>query len=173
MNNPFTWLGDKVKQGVSDLIERNLIKAGERVVARAQQLAPVRTGALRNSIGYVVAINPGGKSVLSIQVRVPYGVYQEFGTRNIPPHPFIRPALNELPRIFGGTLSMDFAGTGGGPGLLASTGAGRRPGYAASHLPGFRPLTARQAAHVQRTLVPGVKKYHKGNVKRARFTVGP
>lgn len=171
MKNPFVWLGNQVKAAVDGVIESRLARAGNLVVQRARQYAPVRTGALRASIAYSVTKDAAGKWRLVISVGMPYGIYQEFGTRNIPPHPFIRPALNEIGRVFGGQVEMNFANPGG-HGLLASTGAGRKPGYAASNHPSYKPLTAKQIQHVQGKLIPGVKKYHTGNTKRARFTVG-
>lgn len=165
----FEWFGDRISRYVNDRIDRSMHAMGEAVVARAQQLAPVRTGALRESIYYTVEYNEGGgRHVLHINAGAPYAVFQEFGTRNIPPHPFIRPALAEAGRAWGFDLAMDFASPGT-QGLLASTGAGRRPGYAAAS--GSRPLTPKQIAHVEKHLIPGVKRWHRGNVKRARFHV--
>lgn len=168
----FRWFGDRVKKFIDDTIDRKMYQAGDAIVQRAQQLAPVRTGALRQSITYVVAYNEaGGRHTLSIQVGVPYGIFQEFGTRNIRPHPYIRPALNEIGRVFGFNLQMQFANPGT-HGLLAATGLGRQPGYAATAHPAYRPLTERQKKHVKEVLIPGVKRLHRGNVRRARFTVG-
>ena len=165
----FVWFGDRITQYVNDRIDRSMHAMGEAVVARAQALAPVKTGALRNSIYYVVEYNEGGgRHVLHINVGMSYGIFQEFGTRNMMPHPFIRPAMAEVGRAWGFDLAMDFASPGT-TGLLASTGRGRKPGYSAAV--GSRPFTARQASHVERHLIPGVKKWHRGNVKRARFHV--
>lgn len=164
----FRWFGDRIQRAVLGDIETKLHRAGAAVVARAQSLAPVDTGALRASIGYVVAGETGQRMTLSIQVGMPYGIYQEFGTRYMRPHPYIRPALNEIGRIFGADIQMDF--TRGGPaqwhGLLA-TG----PGFAASPSPRWRPLTPKQIRHVQRHLIPTSKRLYRGNVKRARMRV--
>jgi len=177
----FRWFGDKIKAQIDTYLDRKMHQAGEAIVARAQALAPVRTGALRNSIAYVVAYNEaGGRHTLSIQVGVPYGVYQEFGTRNMAPHPYIRPALNEIGRIWGFDTQMFFAGTGYNPamagpwhGLVATTGGGRRKaGFAASAHPGWKPLTAKQAHHVEHVLKPSIQKHHRGNVKRSKLYVG-
>lgn len=169
----FHWFGDRIQRFIDDRIDRQMHAMGEAVVARARQLAPVDTGALRESISYVVAYNEGGgRHTLSIQVGMPYGVFQEFGTRSIPPHPFIRPALNEVGRAWGFDVSMDFNAPVNHQGLLASTGRGARPGFAAHAGPGWRPLTPKQQQHVERVLKPSIRKHHRGNVKRARFQVG-
>jgi HK97 gp10 family phage protein len=175
------WGGQKIQDIINERIDNNLYETGEVVVAKARQLAPVDTGALRDSIDYIILHNEGqGRSELRIMIGVSYGIYQEFGTRNIPPHPFIRPALLEARRIWGFDLNVNFAGTGysaatGGPwhGLLATTGRGHRvAGFAASASPRWKPLTERQKLHVERKLIPSIKQWHRGNVKRARFTVG-
>lgn len=163
----FRWLGDQVKAKVDQMIEDRMYRSGAAIVARAQQLAPVKTGALRNSIGYVVTLGPGTKT-LSIQVGVSYGLFQEFGTRNIPPHPFIRPALNEASRIWGADIQTMFASPAGhGPwaGLIATN-----QGFALSQH-SRKPLTAKQAHHVKTKLVPMSRKLWRGNTKRARMHV--
>ncbi len=170
----FQWFGDKVKAAINRHLDDKMHQTGAAVVARAQAMAPVRTGALRASISYLVQYNEaGGRSTLHIQVGMPYGIYQEFGTRNIPPHPFIRPALNEIGRIWGFDVNMQFAAVPGHAGLLAGTGHGRsQAGFAASASPRFRPLTPKQIGHVEKSLIPSIKRHHRGNVKRARFSVG-
>lgn len=171
MAGAFQWFGDKVATWVGQQIDNRLHQAGQRIVARAQQLAPVKTGALRNSILYVVGESAGLTGhYLSIQVGMPYGIYQEFGTRNIPPHPYIRPALIEAGRIFGAETQMQFASPGT-HGLLAGTGLGMQAGFAATAHPAFRPLTERQKRHVKGVLIPSVKKLHRGQVRRTRFRV--
>ena len=48
---------------------------GSQIVAKAQSNAPFKTGALKNSIEYEASANK-----LVIDVGVPYGTFQEFGT---------------------------------------------------------------------------------------------
>lgn len=164
----FRWFGDQILNRVIGDVEGRMVRAGEAVVSRARQLAPVKTGALRASIAWVIAGEGYAGRMLSIQVGMPYGIFQEFGTRNIPPHPYIRPALNEIGRALGFTIQMNFAR--GGPaewhGLLA-TG----PGFAASKAAAWKPLTERQIRHVETKLIPTSKRFHRGNVRRARMRV--
>ena len=174
ISSSFQWFGQQVKAKIDRVIDDKMHRCGEAIVARAQALAPVRTGALRDSIAYVVAYNEmGGRHTLSIQVGVPYGIYQEFGTRNMDPHPYIRPALNEISRIWGFDVHMQFAAVPGHAGLLASTGKGfKRAGFAASASKHWKPLTPKQAHHVEHVLKPSIQKYHRGNVKRSKMYVG-
>lgn len=171
----FQWLGNQVKQKVDTYIDKKMWDTGIAVVAKAQALAPVKTGALRASIGFVVAYNEmGGRHTLSIQVGMPYGIFQELGTRNIPPHPFIRPALNEMSRIWGFDVEMQFAGMG----YNAASGTGfhglihTKGGFAGSASHRFKPLSHKQIRHVEHVLKPSAKRHWRGNVKRARLTVG-
>jgi len=68
-----------------------LNKAGLLVLRRAKQKAPVDTGNLKLSINKPPA-TPSGVEVVS---PAEYSVYQEMGTRNMPAHPYMRPALDE------------------------------------------------------------------------------
>lgn len=72
-----------------------------QIIAQAKALAPVDTGALRSSLGYKthdgkgdlatdMLLKPGQAAVGSM---LEYAVYQEFGTRYIPPQPYLRPAI--------------------------------------------------------------------------------
>jgi HK97 gp10 family phage protein len=74
---------------------RELDDRGRRVVARAAQLVPVRTGALRSSIGHEVRMTADGP-VLIISATAPYAGFVELGTSRMPARPFIRPALAEV-----------------------------------------------------------------------------
>lgn len=60
----------------------------KKIQATAKQLAPVLTGALRDSI-VIERVNSYQYTVYPL---VDYGLYQELGTINNPPHPFMQPA---------------------------------------------------------------------------------
>lgn len=61
----------------------------------AQRLAPERTGALRRSIVTERLVRAGRESqTVRVVARVFYARFVEFGTRNMPPRPFMRPAAN-------------------------------------------------------------------------------
>lgn len=70
-----------------------ILEATLVVQRRAKAMSPVDTGNLRGSIRWKID-NAGKPNVYgTVLTNVEYGLYQEFGTVNIPPHPFLRPAL--------------------------------------------------------------------------------
>jgi HK97 gp10 family phage protein len=74
---------------IQDQINAGLDEAGNEIVIYAQQIVPVRTGRLRNSITYTVA-----DGQLIIMATAPYAKYVEFGTRRMRAEPYIRPAID-------------------------------------------------------------------------------
>lgn len=64
----------------------------------AAMFAPLDTGALRNSI--LAESRPTGELSFIVQDGVEYGIHQEFGTKNIPAHPFITPAIEAIRQKF-------------------------------------------------------------------------
>jgi phage gpG-like protein len=60
------------------------------------------TGNLGNSLTIAEATSLSDRKPMRlIGTNVHYGVYQEFGTRNIPPRPFLGPALELARRRYG------------------------------------------------------------------------
>jgi HK97 gp10 family phage protein len=90
LSSKLQWFGDKIVADINSKIDRGAINCGERIVALARQYAPKDTHELEQSIGYTY---DASSKTLRINVGAPYGPYQEFGTHVMPPHPFIRPAL--------------------------------------------------------------------------------
>jgi len=68
-----------------------LEEGGREIVEDARHLAPVKTGALMQSIYYQVDDVTG----LTVGATVPYAVYQEYGTRRMAAHAFLLPSINE------------------------------------------------------------------------------
>ena len=64
-------------------------KAALDIEAQAKSRAPVDTGLLRNSIN----ASPTGPLEWTVESPVSYSVYQEFGTRKMPAHPYMLPAV--------------------------------------------------------------------------------
>lgn len=62
-----------------------------KIEARAKTLAPVKTGALRNSIR---AVNTG-QGRAEVRVGVKYGAYVEYGTRHRTAKPYLTPAVRQ------------------------------------------------------------------------------
>jgi len=90
----------------------NFVKSvGFAVEGLAKMKAPIDTGALRNSIYTRTATdnpvspnsdlelpNPKKSNSVTVGPSVEYGIYQEFGTRNMGSQPFLIPALREVER---------------------------------------------------------------------------
>lgn len=89
-NNPFTWMKGKLDDKMGVELDAHVRAAGAAVVRLAKQLAPKRTGALEQSIRYTY---DASSRTLQFVVGVPYGVFQEYGTYKMAPHPFMRPAI--------------------------------------------------------------------------------
>lgn len=74
---------NKVKQNVVD-----------ESVAQMKTLAPVNTGALRDSIG----VEENGNTV-TIGASTEYAPFVELGTENTDPNPFVRPTVDSIDAI--------------------------------------------------------------------------
>ncbi len=70
-------------------LDGGLHEMGANIVTTAKRLAPVRTGALRNSIGYQVK---DGK--LYVYADTPYAGFVELGTYKMKAQPYLRPAMD-------------------------------------------------------------------------------
>lgn len=81
---------DEVSAAIHEAFRVSLERFGLLVEAYAKDLVHVVTGRLRNSITHYV----DGDSVF-VGTNVEYAQYEEEGTSRRPPHPFLRPALEE------------------------------------------------------------------------------
>jgi HK97 gp10 family phage protein len=66
-------------------------QAGDNTVKWAKELAPVRTGDLKNSIG--VVYDTSNYLWFEAGPTAPYGGYVEYGTVHMAPHPYMGPAF--------------------------------------------------------------------------------
>ena len=82
---------------VGQLASAVIRKAALDVQREAQRLAPVDTGTLRASIGIDV-LGDGRAAAMSAVIgpSVHYGPYLEFGTRRMPPQPYMGPAADRV-----------------------------------------------------------------------------
>lgn len=82
---------------VQAAIRRKLVRlvnqTAAEVLAEAQQLAPSKTGALRNS-GHLE--NDGGDERQKVVFDAPYARFVEFGTSKMAAQPFLRPAATAV-----------------------------------------------------------------------------
>ena len=101
------------KAAVKEGTKAGMIECAIKVVSQAKAICPVAKehgGRLRNSIMWKSSDkegglnNGGGEKAQALESKagdmdvlvgsnVEYSTYQEFGTRNIPPQPFLRPSI--------------------------------------------------------------------------------
>ncbi len=160
----FNWAADAIKARIFGDIDTRMRAAGQSIVARAQALAPVRTGQLRASIGFVYNQTT---HTLQIYGDAPYAIFVEYGTRHMRPQPYIRPALLEAGRLMGINLEIGFANVPhiNAP-ILAHPGGKSQVTFRTPST-----LTRKQLGHVRKHLVRKAALLHHGNVKRARLRV--
>ncbi len=153
------WHGEDVMNEIGRRIDQNMLDIAQKVVTIAKTYAPVDTGMLRASIGFDYNL---ASHTLVFTVDAPYGIFQEYGTRNIRPHPYLRPALNTVGQIYGFNLEMSFGNIPAIHDPLLAAG----PKF---HAP--KSLTAKQRAHVKEHLVSTSKRHWISNVSRTKMRV--
>ena len=80
---------DRLTREMQPRAQRIIKATAFAVEGKAKQLAPVDTGALRNSL----QSEPDGPYTWTVHDGVEYGVYQELGTYKMRAHPFMTPAV--------------------------------------------------------------------------------
>ena len=87
---------DEVENALEEAVKTALLALGEQASNYARANAPVDTGRLRNSIGYVPL---HGEDAVLIGSNVEYAPYQELGTSKMAAcnngRGFLRPAIND------------------------------------------------------------------------------
>ena len=88
---------EEVAQKLRDMADPSKLRKivalnGSELQQKAQQKAPVDTGQLRRSIR--LEIEADGMTAV-VSANTDYAAYQEYGTRFMPAHPYLRPSLNE------------------------------------------------------------------------------
>jgi HK97 gp10 family phage protein len=157
----FQWNQSAVQDAVHQRLIVEMHRIGNDVVTRAQGFAPKRTGQLATSIHY--DWNDANYQLVFV-VDAPYGMFVEFGTRFMSPHPYMRPALDAVGEIYGFETELAFANLPhiNRPVILTPQGF---------HMP--PELTARQRAHVKYRLEPSFHHWNRvgKNVKRTRIGI--
>lgn len=88
------WHGEDITDAMVDAVAAKALDAAEIVAAKARQLAPVDSGALRDSIRAARSkFADGGAVVLAGSQEAFYPHMIEYGTSHAPAKPFLRPAL--------------------------------------------------------------------------------
>lgn len=149
MSSTFTDNFAAVESQVLQRIDQELMHIGSFIVSAMQGYAPVDTGALRTGIHDI--FDPASHSV-TIYSPARYSVWQEFGTRFIRPHPYIRPAIFDASKrwSFDVTLFLHPPAQKSEP--LRATTSGFK-------LPKHQRLTPAQEAHVRKHLIPTSRKF--------------
>ena len=91
--------------GVKKIVQMN----GAELQQKAQRKAPVDTGTLQRSIRLDIE-DEGMTAVVSANTE--YAAYQEYGTRFMAAHPYLRPALREQAETFRNDLERFASGKG-------------------------------------------------------------
>ncbi len=163
MPDTFQWRGPQVTQEVYLSVKHELNNLGAFLTTRMKQMAPVRTGYLRSEIQFVHAVQ---ELAITVFIGPFYGIYQEFGTRFIRPHPFVRPALLEAAARWHFSI-VDIRLY-----PAAQRSQPLRAHASGFHLPGKQPLTRKQELHVARHLTPVSKKFARAfRRKKVKFRV--
>ena len=75
--------------GMTAAIRTVMEKAGAAAAENAKRLVPVKTGRLRDSIGWAVITRPDGSFETAVGTDVPYAAAQELGTSRMPGKHFL------------------------------------------------------------------------------------
>lgn len=163
VTSALSWFGDRITDAVFGDVDVRLRRGGEAWKAVTHALAPKRTSFLVSQEDYEVH-----DRTLILKLGAFYDIYQEFGTRFIPPHPHARPGLAAIGRIFGGDIEMHFntMASGAWTGIFAHQG-----GFVVPSGIQPRPLTQAQHRHVREKLLPVSRRLYRGNVRRAKMVV--
>lgn len=155
----FQWNGHLIMDEIHVRLRNDMLDRAQKTVASAQMLAPKKTTRLAQSIGF--DWNDADLSV-TFTVGVEYGIFQEYGTRNMMPHPYLRPAINaHWSQLFGYNTEMAFLNTPvyNKP-LMATGGTFRLPKGV---------LTQKQKQHITNHLIPRSQMHYVGAVSRTRM----
>lgn len=89
------------KDAAVELAAKALERIAVEVQRSAKQKAPVDTGTLQASITVAQESADTNEVAYTVGTNVFYAPFQEFGTRYIPPHPYLVPALVEVGGKYG------------------------------------------------------------------------
>jgi len=86
----------KIGDALSSQALANATLAGALIIeGSAKEKVHVITGNLRRSIRSAIETSTATSATAIVGTDVEYAPYEEFGTRYRPPHPYLRPALDE------------------------------------------------------------------------------
>lgn len=94
-----------------DKIKACVKRSGATLNQYAMRNVPVDTGTLKRSI--ILELTDGGMTA-EVGPTIHYGEYQEFGTRFMPAHPYLRPAFDAASAEFKANLEKVIQSETGG-----------------------------------------------------------
>jgi|GEM_PF-5491409 len=97
------WFGGRCRDLIEKMIEAKMREAGEAGVAEARSLVPKVTGFLESTITYSYDSN---SQTLQISAGAPYASVVELGNSRRSAHPFLRPAMGAVARVWGGNSGI-------------------------------------------------------------------
>lgn len=98
------WDVDAIVENIKSQAYQYMLKAAEEVRERAEEMCPVKTGRLRDSI----VVTGNGSDSVTVGSDLPYAADVEFGhveklkngaERHVPASPYLTPALEEVRSI--------------------------------------------------------------------------
>jgi hypothetical protein len=164
----FSWNGDEIEREVMEAIDDRMVALGGFIVEHMQGYSPVDTGAMRAGMHdqYDYATH-----TLYVYSPASQSVWQEFGTRNMKPHPYMRPTILDVgPTWMGMPIEWELALRP--PAQISEPLRATSSGF---RLPRSQKLTAAQTEHVRKNLSP-VSRSFAGKFKRRGIgfkVVGP
>jgi HK97 gp10 family phage protein len=90
---------DRIRNGLSDAIAAGVERAADAIVDIAQDLVPVDTGALRDSIHAAPTDDPTHWQVIAGDDAVDYAIWVEWGTSKAAAQPFLTPASQQVDAV--------------------------------------------------------------------------
>jgi HK97 gp10 family phage protein len=80
---------------IDGVMEAEAHALGQAIVARAQAIVPIDTGALRDSITYRIE-HTGGQWHIIVGAYTDYALFVELGTVRMSAQPYLRPAVDQI-----------------------------------------------------------------------------
>lgn len=101
----FSFVSDWRRRLIDDPIDARMRRSGEEFVRVARDLVPVRSGYLSSTIGYTY--DQSQKHLIGY-ADAPYSAIVEEGSIYMRARPYLRPALNAIGRMWGGSTQISY-----------------------------------------------------------------
>lgn len=101
----FVSYADKIRSKVVDLVAARMEQMGAQAVSIAKELVPKDTHQTEDSIAYIWSRQT---MTMTLYADTSWSIFLEMGTSRMAPRPFLRPAIMQVGRQFGGTAEIQF-----------------------------------------------------------------